>query len=685
MAGNELGTALSPYLRQHADNPVAWRQWGPDALAEARAGDRPLLVSIGYAACHWCHVMAHESFEDDETAALMNELFVNVKVDREERPDVDAVYMDAVTAMTGHGGWPLTVFCLPDGRPFFGGTYFPPAERHGMPAFRTVLRAVSEAYAERRDEAARHAETVLAAIARQQEPAPGAPTRQLLDQAVTRLVAFHDDRLGGFGGAPKFPPAMPLTFLLRRHVGGDDRALAPVRITLDAMAAGGMYDQLGGGFHRYSVDARWAVPHFEKMLYDNALLARTYLRAHLVTGERRDRRVCEETLDFVLRDLRDPAGGFHAALDADTPEGEGAFYVFTPDDVRQALRRSVEDAGGPGGAADLAMAHLGVTTEGNFEESGATVLHLAMPAERLAAISGTEVDQMEDALAQIRRRLKAWRDRHRTAPDVVDTVIVAWNGLMISALADAGFHLRRADYVDAAREAADFLLEHLRRPDGRLLHCWRDGRAADVLGFLDDHGALAEALLSLYEVTGDARYVGVARELVDTVLERFAAPDGGFFTTGDDHEELVRRPSDRIDNAVPSGTSLVAEAALRLAALTGEDRYRSAAESALSTSAGWYANQPTAFGYALCAVDRLLAPSAELAIVGEPADALLDVARGAWRPNLAVAWGGGAEVVPLLADRPLVQGRPAAYVCRNFACRAPTAEPQELAAQLADY
>ena len=654
---NRLAGESSPYLRQHADNPVDWHPWGDDAFAEARRTSRPVLLSVGYSACHWCHVMAHEAFEDPETANLMNRWFVGVKVDREERPDVDAIYMDAVTALAGRGGWPMTVFLDPEGRPFHAGTYWPKQERGGMPSFRQVLTAVHEAWTDRRDDLTEMGSRVLdrMAIHADLEPGEHLPPTGTLEQAVGVLRKQHDPHWGGFGGAPKFPQTMSLEALLRRQVAVPDPSLAGViGTTLDAMASGGMADQVGGGFARYSVDERWLVPHFEKMLYDNALLARTYLHAWQVLGHDHWLQVAEEAIGYVLRDLRLPGGGFAAAEDADSEGVEGRFYVWSESQVRA--------ASGPD--ADEAITWYGVTPEGNFED--ANILHRPVRGDLLRPPG---VERARQALFDVREL--------RVRPALDDKVLTEWNGLMLATLAEAAAATGREDWLVAARENADFLLTHLRREDGRWLRSWQSEVGARHLGYAADHAAMVDALTRLGEATGEARWTDEAISSADLLLDLFTdRVNGGFFTTGDDAERLVTRPKDVLDNAHPSANSLAAVALLRLGALTGERRYTEAAESVLLLLGRLVADHPTAFGHLLGAVDLLHAGITEVVVTGQRPD-LVEAVRGAYRPNLVLAWG---EPRP----GPLWDGRDGdrAWVCRDFACRAPVEDVESLLAEL---
>jgi uncharacterized protein YyaL (SSP411 family) len=667
---NRLASETSPYLLQHKDNPVDWYPWGPEALDRARAEDKPILLSIGYSSCHWCHVMEHESFEDPETAVYMNEHFVPVKVDREERPDVDAIYMEAVQGMTGHGGWPLTAFLDSEGVPFYGGTYFPPEPRHGMPSFRMVMEAVVESWTSQRERIAAAAGRI-----REQLGAVGRidPSTELLSPEIlggaTKQLRMHADMVnGGFGGAPKFPPASALDFLLARGV------TDVVEVTLDAMAAGGIHDQIGGGFARYSVDEVWLVPHFEKMLYDNALLARAYLHGYQALGHERWRTVVERTLDWALREMRGPEGGFYSALDADSEGEEGRFYVWTPTEIRGVL-----DAAGLGELADEVIVHYGVTEGGNFE--GRNILHLP---QGLAAGEPARIDGARAALYEARAK-RVW-------PGLDDKRLCSWNALMIAALAEAGAVLDRPDYLEAATACADFVWTKLRDADGRLLRSWKDGEAK-LNAYLEDHAYLVEALLTLYEAGFDPRWFDAARETADAMIERFADPErGGFFTTSHDHDALIARRKDVDDHPIPSGNSSAAFGLLRLAALTGEHSYEQRAVSIFRLFHRVAAQHPHAVAYLLRALDFHFASVKEVALIGPaagngtPADGLGDLAavvRSGFRPHLVLAGGPeGTERPELMQQRTTVQGRPAAYVCEHFACQRPVTEPSELAASL---
>ncbi len=664
---NRLAAETSPYLRQHADNPVDWYAWGDEAFAAARAADRPILLSVGYSACHWCHVMAHESFEDPEVAALMNDLFVNVKVDREERPDVDAVYMEAVQATTGQGGWPMTVFLTPDGRPFFGGTYFPKETRHGMISFPDLCRRVDELWRTRRSDVDQQAGQLTGALGRTAllEPGDDLPGADTLAAAERQLVDQHDPAGGGFGGAPKFPQAMSLDLLVRLLARGGaggapaDAVRAVVETSLDAMASGGIDDHLGGGFARYSVDDRWLVPHFEKMLYDQALLTRAYLHAWQVTGHDRYRRVVEETVGYVLRDLRHPDGGFYSAEDADSEGEEGLFYVWTPDQVMAALD-------GDADLADEVMAFYGVTPEGNFE--GRTILNRVRHRGDL-----DRPPQVEDA----RRRLFEARER-RVRPGRDDKVLTEWNGLMLAALAEAAAATGRDDWLDAAVATGEFLLGSLRRDDGRWLRSWQADGGARHLAVAADLAALVDAFTRLAEATGEARWVAEAATTADALLDLFWDPArGGLFTTGTDAEQLVARDKDLMDNATPSANSLAAVALVRLAALTGEARYRHHADQILRLAGPVAARHPLAFGHLLAAVDLAVHGVDEVVVAGDRSD-LVGLVQRAYLPGAVLAWGERYDS-PLWAGRD--DGR--AYVCRGYTCQLPAADAATLADQLA--
>ena len=661
---NRLAQETSPYLLQHRENPVDWYPWSEEALARARDEDRPILLSVGYSACHWCHVMAHESFEDVETAAYMNEHFVNVKVDREERPDVDALYMEAVQAISGQGGWPMTVFLDPEGVPFYGGTYFPPDDSRGMPSFRMVMEAVVDAFESKRGEIEERAPQMRARLAAigQVEPADS-PQAAMLDEAIERLHLAADRGRGGFGGAPKFPPASAIELLLAR---GESEI---PELTLDAMLAGGIYDQIGGGFARYSVDAAWQVPHFEKMLYDNALLARAYLHGWQRLGHERYRRVCEETLDWALREMRGPEGGFYSALDADSEGEEGRFYVWTPAEIRSVLTNSEDEPNSiesPDRQIEDLMRFFGITESGNFE--GRNILHLA---EGSGAAAPEGFAEMRQALYEARAK-RVW-------PGLDDKRLTAWNALTIAALAEAGAVLGRDDYLEAARACADFTWSELRDDEGALLRTYKDGRA-HLKAYLEDHAFLLEALLTLYEASFETVWFERARELADTLLARFADGErGGFFSTADDHESLIARRKEIGDHPIPSGNSAAAFGLLRLGALTGERAYEQAAEGVFRLFSDSAGKHPEAFAHLLRAIDFQLSPTKEVALVGDDLTELAAVVRAEHRPHLVLAGGQtGAETPALLADRPTVNGLSAAYVCESFACRQPVTDPSAL-------
>ena len=670
---NRLAKETSPYLLQHKGNPVDWYPWGEEAFAQARAEDKPILLSVGYSACHWCHVMERESFEDPEIARLMNELFVNIKVDREERPDVDQIYMQAVQAMTGHGGWPMTVFLSPDGVPFYGGTYFPPVERHGMPAFPRLLRSVADAYQNRKAEVLQSGRQLVEQMAQGERLRTSATllTHDILLEAFQGISGEFDERDGGIGRAPKFPQPMIWDFILRfwRRT-GNATALEMLKLTLTRMARGGMYDQLGGGFHRYSVDGQWLVPHFEKMLYDNGQLARLYLHAWLATGDQEYRRVAEETLDYILREMTHLEGGFYSSQDADSEGEEGKFFVWTPEEIRAAL--------GDDELARVALRYWGVDDGPNFE--GKNILWVPRePAEEHPA----------GVIAKARKRLYEVRER-RVHPGRDDKVLAAWTGLACRAFAEAGRALGRPDYTQAAVKNIAFILSVMRK-DGRLLRSWKDGEAK-LLGYLEDYAMTADACLAVYEATFDHRWLDEARGLADEILRLFWDKEKeAFFDTGADHEQLVVRPRNLFDNAVPCGSSVTVEVLVRLAVLTGEERYESHALRALRPIADLMSRYPTGFGRFLCALDFHLGPVNEVALVWPPGknglEPLLAQVFGRYLPNRVVVGCADGEPtaragIPLLESRPLVGGKATAYVCQRYVCQSPTTDPDELARQL---
>jgi uncharacterized protein YyaL (SSP411 family) len=653
---NALAGETSPYLLQHRDNPVDWLPWGEQALSRAKELDRPLLVSIGYSACHWCHVMERECFENEEIAKLMNERFVCVKVDREERPDVDAIYMEAVQAMTGAGGWPLNVFITPEQVPFYAGTYFPPAPRPGMPSWPQVLAGVAKAWDEQRDDIRAQSEAMVARLSggAQLSPSDELPGSDVLDNAVQGLRATFDSVNGGWGAAPKFPSTSAIEFLLRRG------ELPMALQTLRSMASGGINDQIGGGFARYSVDANWTIPHFEKMLYDNALLARAYLHGWQVSGDPILRRTCEETLDWVLREMTGPEGGFYSALDADSEGVEGKFYVWSLDELHDVL----------GDDAEVALRWFGASVCGNFEGKNILESRGEEPAPEVRA--------------RIRSALLAAREP-RVRPGLDDKRLTAWNALTISALADAGAVLERDDYLDAARRAAAFLLEKMRDDGGRLLRTYNAGEAK-LNAYLEDHAFLLEALLTLYEATFEARWFQAARATAEAIVERFADPErGGFFQTSSDHEQLVARRKELEDNPIPSGSSSAAFGLLRLAALTGDARYEEHATGVLRLAGELVRRFPQAFGHLLQALDFQLATVQEVALVGADLGPLERVVRSAFRPHLVLAGGDGSDAggVPLLEGRTPLDGRAAGYVCERFSCKQPVDDTEVLGSLLA--
>ncbi|MFY9915819.1 MAG: thioredoxin domain-containing protein [Nocardioidaceae bacterium] len=659
---NRLAKATSPYLLQHDDNPVDWWEWGPDAFEEARRRDVPVLLSIGYAACHWCHVMAHESFEHEATAAYLNEYFVNIKVDREERPDIDAVYMEATQSMTGQGGWPMTCVLTADGSPFFAGTYFPREPRQGMPAFGQVLEALTHAWTSRRDEVM-NVGSDIAAHLREVRDLPTGTLDDVMSHAVTELAKSFDHKHAGFGGAPKFPPSMVCEFLLRHAARtGDAQALGLVEATLDAMARGGIYDQLSGGFARYSVDARWDVPHFEKMLYDNALLLRVYAHWHRQTGSELAARVATETAEFMIRELGTDEGAFASALDADSDGEEGVFYVWTPGELDDVL--GPEDGG-------FARELFGVGPAGNFERGSSTL--------RLDRDPATPEDA--ERLAGVRRRLLDARAA-RSRPSRDDKVVAAWNGLAVAALAEAGVVLGEARFMEAARAAGQLLVDvHLDGP--RLRRVSRDGKAGAPAGVLEDYACVADGLLTLFAATGDTAWYDVAARLVATIGEHFGDGRGGFYDTADDAEMLLKRPQDPADNASPSGQSMTLSVLITMHGLTGDDAYRDSAEQLAARLGGLAENAPRFAGQTLAALEALADGPRQAAIVGVPGDAgreaMLRAALRLPHPGLVVAVGDGeTEPVSLLEGRPLVDGRATAYLCRHFVCDLPVTDPAAL-------
>ncbi len=674
---NRLANETSPYLLQHAHNPVDWYAWGDEAFDRAKTEDKPVLVSIGYSACHWCHVMEHESFEDEATAAVMNENFINIKVDMEERPDVDRIYMDFVQMTTGSGGWPLNVFLSPEKLPFFGGTYFPPVNRYNMPSFERILLSVAEAWKNKRDDLLQSANEVLGEMRRVglAEAAGESLSESLSDDAFQSFVRYFDKANGGFGGAPKFPPAMSLEFLLRYyHRTKNETALEMVTKTAVKMAQGGIYDQLGGGFHRYSVDAVWIVPHFEKMLYDNAQLARVYLHVFQATGDDFYKRVAVETLEYVKREMTNERGGFYSSQDADSEGVEGKFFVWTPAEIAEIL--GAQDA-------QIFNFYFDVSEEGNFEEKnilninytpGATAKALKITPERLRKVLETGREKL---FAEREKRAKPFRD---------EKVLTAWNGLMLATFAEASAILDNADYLEIARKNADFMIENLQK-DGLLLRTWKDGRAK-LNAYLEDYANFADALTELYQVSGDAKYLREAARLADLLITEFWDEErGGFYFTANNHEELLLRKKDYFDNATPSGNSVAADVLLKLAKLTGEEKYERFAVTVLRLAASQARRYPQGFGRVLSALEFYFNPTKEIVILGDSDELKSEV----WReylPNkvvvLAESAGEDAEFIPLLRERGFVDGKPTAYVCENFTCQKPVTTAEDLRGQLSN-
>ena len=678
---NRLNQETSPYLLQHSDNPVDWYPWGDEALSRARDEDRPILLSIGYSACHWCHVMERESFENEEIASLMNENFVNIKVDREERPDLDSVYMEAVQMLTGSGGWPMTVFLTPEGRPYYGGTYFPPEDRQGMPGFPRLLAAASEAYRTNKGEIERVTRQLADQMGRSGQMPRGVNplTTEFMHTAYSQLATQFDHLNGGFGNAPKFPQPMTPEFMLRYHQHGfNPRALEMVQLTLQKMAYGGIYDQVGGGFHRYSTDAYWLVPHFEKMLYDNALLARLYLHAWQITSNPLYRRITEETLDYVLREMTDTAGGFYSAQDADSEGVEGKFFVWTPDELRAAL----------GPDAELVMGYYGVTDRGNFE--GANIFNVPKHPEDYGDERGVSEGELSEAVQRARATLLEIRER-RIHPLLDDKVLTGWNGLMLRSFAEAGAALNRVDYLDAARRNAAFLLDSMRDETGRILRTWRNGQAK-LLGYLEDYACLADGLLALHEATLESRWLWEANVVAEGIIELFWDDAvGGFYDTGSDHESLVIRPRDVFDNAQPCGGSVATDVLLRLAIITGNDDFATKAATPIRALQPLLGRAPSATGHWLGALDFYVSLPKEVVIVG-PADGeitkgMLGEVGKRYLPNRVVVGVGDPSSPPLgnsplLEQRVMQDGAPTAYVCQHYVCQLPVTTAEALAAQL---
>ncbi|MCY4624383.1 MAG: thioredoxin domain-containing protein [Chloroflexi bacterium] len=679
---NRLAAETSPYLQQHANNPVDWYPWGPEALDLAAREDKPIFLSIGYSSCHWCHVMERESFEDPAIAEVMNRLFVSIKVDREERPDLDAIYMNAVVAVSGAGGWPMSVFLTPDLKPFYGGTYYPPQDRGGIPSFRRVLEATANAYHQRRNEVVASADQIVqhlrhnAAFAGDDEDL----TPAVLDVAFKRLAPHIDTEWGGFGSNIKFPQPMVHEFLLRfGDRSGEPTAQVMVDLTLDRMMRGGIYDHLGGGFHRYATDRSWLVPHFEKMLYDNALLVRLYVHACQAIGRTEYRKVAEETIEFILRDMRDASGGFYTALDADSEGHEGLFYIWSRAEI---LERLGQEAG------ERFCSVYGVTESGNFE--GANILFLPQELAAVAEHLGLPVEELSAELEEGKATLLAARE-NRIWPFLDDKVLTGWNALMLGALAEAAAVFDRSDYLQAAEANADFLLTTLRDAEGRLLRTYREGEVK-LKGYLEDYAFLVDGLLSLYEATFEPRWLREAQSLAEAMLSLFWDEDvAGFYSTGSDHEELLMRPQDFYDNAIPSGASSAALALLRLGTITGVPKYAEVANIALRSMRTSVTNQPIGYGHWLCAMDYALSTPREVVVVGDREDAatkaLLEAVHSRYIPNKVVAGMASeddpiADELALLEGRGLVGGRPTAYVCQNYACQLPVTDPAALLEQL---
>ena len=679
---NRLINETSPYLLQHAHNPVDWYAWGEEALARAQREDKPILLSIGYSACHWCHVMERESFENEETADIMNEHFVNIKVDREERPDLDSVYMNALQALTGSGGWPMTVFLTPDGKPFYGGTYFPPDDSRGMPGFPKVLLGVAEAYVSRRGDVIKATHQLVSQLQHAAQPARSLEplTADILHEAYQGLAQSFDYDYGGMGSAPKFPQPMTYEFLLHyHHLTNSPRALQMVEMTLEKMALGGIYDQIGGGFHRYSTDAYWLAPHFEKMLYDNALLSRLYLHAYQATGSSLYRRIAEETLDYVLREMTDPSGGFYSTQDADSEGEEGKFFLWTAQEIRDILGQN---------EGELVAGYFGVSEAGNFE--GKNILNVPQERESFLADVGISEEELDAAILRGKSLLLEERER-RVHPARDEKILSAWNGLMLRSFAEAASILNRDDYRQAAIANASFLLSALKE-DGRLLRTYRNGQAK-LGGYLEDYAFVADGLLALYEATFDQRWLEEARTLVDNMIELFwEEGQNVFYDTGKDHETLVVRPRDVFDNATPCGSSVGSDVLIRLSVLTGESEYARLGTASLRSMYQYLSRAPMGMGHWLCALDFYMSTPKEIAIVGPVTDpatqSLLDVVHSRYLPNRVLAGldpsvpGQSYSSIPLLQDRGMVDGRPTAYVCQNYICQLPVTEPEALAGQL---
>jgi uncharacterized protein len=679
---NRLINETSPYLIQHAHNPVDWYPWGPEALDRSRNENKPILLSIGYSACHWCHVMEHESFENEDIARLMNENFVCIKVDREERPDLDSIYMNAVQMMTGHGGWPMTVFLTPELKPFFGGTYYPPVDRQGIPGFPRLLMAIADSYKNRADDVMSSADAIAAELNKINRFISSGEmlTSEALNDAASALARNFDRLNGGFGGAPKFPPSMNLMFLLRHfYRTKSPDALEMVELTLEKMAGGGMYDHLGGGFARYSVDAHWLVPHFEKMLYDNALLTRIYLYAYQQTKKPLYRQVVEETLEYIVRDMTDRTGAFYSSEDADSEGEEGKFYVWTKGEVVGYLGKE---------EGELFCEFFDVTNGGNFEH-GKSILNTPRPLDKFAEDKGRDPDELRRIINRGKERLFAVREE-RVRPGRDDKSLAAWNGLMLTAFAEAANILGRDDYREIAARNAEFILTHLTR-EGRLLRTYKDGQSK-LNGYLEDYAYVIEGLIALYEATFDLKYFNRARELADIMIAQFwDEADGGFYFTSTDHEELITRTKDYFDNATPSGNSVATISLLKLGLLTQENDYQRYAVTILRTMRQAMSRYASGFGYLLSALDFYLSEPKEIAIIGETDShevrLLIEEIYSRYIPNKVLAAAppaqhDAAESIKLLAGRAMIDNRATVYVCRNYTCLAPATEAKELAARL---
>jgi uncharacterized protein YyaL (SSP411 family) len=671
---NNLIHETSPYLLQHAHNPVEWYPWGDEAFAKAKSEDKPVLVSIGYSACHWCHVMEHESFEDEATAKIQNENFVSIKVDMEERPDVDKIYMNFVQLTTGRGGWPMNVFLTPEKLPFFGGTYFPPTQRYGMPAWQQILTSIAEAWRERRDELLHSANEILGELRRisiSGDASAGIDTT-ICDLAFQSLERTFDAKNGGWGGAPKFPQAMSMEFLLRYWKRtGNEKALEMVKFTADKMADGGMYDQLGGGFHRYATDAIWLVPHFEKMLYDNAQLIRVYVHLFQITREEFHKRIAVETLEYVKREMHDESGGFYSAQDADSEGEEGKFFVWTPEEVEAIVGEN---------DARLCDFFFDITKEGNFE--GKSILQRRYSIESAAKALKIGPSELERVIESGKKKLFDEREK-RIRPFRDEKVLTAWNGLMLAGFAEAAAVFDNEEYLQVAKNNADFLLHRLQE-NGSLLRTWKEGRAK-LNGYIEDYANVADGLIALYQVSGEETYINEAKRFADSMITEFWDEEaGGFFFTSNDHEELIVRTKDLYDNATPSGNSAAADVLLRLAKFYGEEKYERFASIALRVAAPQVKRYPQGFGRALSAIEFRLSPVKEVALIGERGSDLERAVFDAYLPNTVVAIRGLEETstVPLLEEKTSVEGSPTAYVCENFTCTRPTTDPSELLEQL---